>query len=124
MGPVRRVPRSVTAAVAMLLVVAASTIPTVSTHAAGPTRPPDGAIRAARNAWDRPTGDDPDRLIVTFRGGTSTLSRHSTLDAVGAAEISTRLPNVRMAVVRAKHGTGAKTLASLRADRRVERVSV
>ncbi|MFL5675621.1 MAG: S8 family serine peptidase [Chloroflexota bacterium] len=125
MGPVRRVPRSVTAAVAMLLVVAASTIPTVSTHAAGPTRPPDGAIRAARNAWDRPTGDDPDRLIVTFRGGTSTLSRHASLRAAGA--VSTSGPSVaidRTTVVDTEPGSRDATIAALRADPHVERVSV
>ena len=35
--------------------------------------PPIPRCRAARNAWDRPTGDDPDRLIVTFQPGTSTF---------------------------------------------------
>ncbi|HEX6868506.1 MAG TPA: S8 family peptidase, partial [Candidatus Limnocylindrales bacterium] len=93
--------------------------------AAGPTSAPDQDLRAARNAWDRPTGDDADRLIVRFRAGTSALSRQSTLRAAGTVSASgPAAPIGRTAVVQAERGAGRATMATLRASAAVERVSV
>src|SRR3954447_3872272 len=120
-GPVHR---SLGVAASFLLLVGAATLPAVPARAASPSGTTGHGLRATRNGWDRPTADDPDRLIVTFRPGTSAVSRRSSLHAAGAAEIAARLGNRRRAVVHAKPGMAAETIASLQADRRVARVSV
>ena len=70
----RHLERSFGVAAMVLALVAATASPT---SAAGPPSGPDPGLRAARDAWDRPTGDDPDRLLVRFRPGTATASRRS-----------------------------------------------
>src|SRR3954471_1349850 len=120
-GPVQR---SIGVAASLLVLVATTMLPAGPARAAGPSGATGHGFRPARNAWDRPTGDDPDRLIVTFRPGISTLSRRSSVQATGAAEVRGRRPSSRTEVIHAKPGTAARTIASLRADRRVERVSV
>src|SRR4051812_46356018 len=119
-GPVQR---SIAVAASLLVLVAATMLPAAPAQAAVPSGTGHG-FRPARNAWDHPTGDDPDRLIVTFRRGTSSVSRRSSVAATGASEVRGRRPSSRTEVIHAKPGTGARTIASLRADRRVERVSV
>src|SRR3954447_14556486 len=116
--------RSLGVAASLLVLVAATMLPAVPARAAGPSGTTGHGLRASRNAWDGPTADDPDRLIVTFRPGTSALSRRAALRTAGAAEIAGRLPHRRTAVVHARRGTATATIASLRADRRVARVSV
>ncbi|MFL5720723.1 MAG: S8 family peptidase [Chloroflexota bacterium] len=116
--------RSLGVAASLLVLVAATMLPAVPARAAGPSGTTGHGLRASRNAWDRPTADDPDRLIVTFRPGTSALSRRAALRAAGGTEMAGRLPNRRTAVVHARPGTATATIASLRADRRVARVSV
>ncbi|MFL5651558.1 MAG: S8 family peptidase [Chloroflexota bacterium] len=116
--------RSLGVAASLLVLVAATMLPAVPARAAGPSGTTGHGLRASRNAWDRPTADDPDRLIVTFRPGTSALSRRAALRAAGGTEMAGRLPNRRTAVVHARPGRATATIASLRADRRVARVSV
>ncbi|MFL5671321.1 MAG: S8 family peptidase [Chloroflexota bacterium] len=116
--------RSLGVAASLLVLVAATMLPAVPARAAGPSGTTGHGLRASRNAWDRPTADDPDRLIVTFRPGTSALSRRAALRAAGGTEMAGRLPNRRTAVVHARPGTATATIASLRADRRVARVGV
>src|SRR3954447_26361724 len=121
-GPVQR---SIGVAASLLVLVAATMLPAAPARAAVPSGTTGHGFRPARNAWDRPTGDDPDRLIVTFRGGTSTLSRHASLRAAGA--VSTSGPSVaidRTTVVDTEPGSRDATIAALRADPHVERVSV
>ncbi|MFL5670161.1 MAG: S8 family peptidase, partial [Chloroflexota bacterium] len=116
--------RSLGVAASLLVLVAATMLPAVPARAAGPSGTTGHGLRASRNAWDRPTADDPDRLIVTFRPGTSAVSRRAALRAAGGTEMAGRLPNRRTAVVHARPGRATATIASLRADRRVARVSV
>src|SRR3954466_13316209 len=118
-GPVQR---SIGVAASLLVLVAATMVPPGPARAAGPSGTTGHGFRPARNAWDRPTGDDPDRLIVTFRPGTSSVSRRSSVAATGASEVRGHRGSSRTAVVHGQPGTGARTIASLRADRRVERV--
>ncbi|MFL5646633.1 MAG: S8 family peptidase [Chloroflexota bacterium] len=116
--------RSLGVAASLLVLVAATMLPAVPARAAGPSGTTGHGLRASRNAWDRPTADDPDRLIVTFRPGTSALSRRAALRAAGGTEMAGRLPNRRTAVVHARPGRATATIASLRADRRVARVGI
>jgi len=119
MTPVRRAPRSLALAAVAFMVGSATALPAV---AASPPNGPDPDLRAARNAWDRPTGDDPGRLIVTFRPGTSTFSRQSSLMAAGAQRQA--VPIARTTVVDVPADAAAVTTAALEADPHVERVSV
>ena len=119
MTPARRVQRSFAVAAAVLVVAAAGAYPAI---AAGPPGITDPALRAARPAWDRPTGDDPGRLIVTFEPGTSTFSRQSSLMASGAGRQP--VPIARTTVVHAPPGAAASTMAALEADPHVQQVSV
>jgi len=118
MTPARHVQRSFAVAAALLL-VAATAVPAI---AAGPVGTGGPDLRAERNAWDRQTGDDPGRLIVTFRPSTSTLGRQSSLMAAGADRQP--VPIAQTTVVHVQDDQSAATMASLEADPRVKRVSV
>ncbi len=115
----RRVPRSFAVAAGLLFVAAVTALPAT---AANPTGTGDPDLRPARNAWDRQTGDDPGRLIVTFRPNTSTLGRQSSLTAAGATRRAA--PIDQTTVVDVPDNEAASTTATLEADPRVERVSV
>jgi subtilisin family serine protease len=119
MTPVRRAPRSLALAAVAFMVGSATALPAV---AAGPPSGSDPDLRAARNAWDRPLADDPGRLIVTFRPGTSTLSRQASLRAAGANRQS--VPIARTTVVVVPADRAAATTTALEEDPHVERVSV
>ncbi len=119
MTPVHHVQRPFAVAAALLFVAAATALPVT---AAGPTASPDPDLRAGRNAWDHPTGDDPGRLIVTFRPNTSTLGRQSSLMDAGATRQA--IPIGQTTVVDVPDDEAATTVATLEADPRVEQVSV
>ncbi|HEY8818553.1 MAG TPA: S8 family peptidase, partial [Candidatus Limnocylindrales bacterium] len=88
-------------------------------------QPPDAgpAPRPDRAAWDRPSGDDPDRLIVTFRPGTSPATGRSVIAHAGGAHIAD-VKGARTATLKAPTGRSAGTIADLRHDPHVLRVGV
>ncbi len=85
--------------------------------------PSTSTLRRGGPAWDRPTVDDPSRLIVTFRPGTTAAGRARTLQATGARE-TTKMPHTRAVALRAAPGRAKQLMASLRADPRVLHVSI
>jgi subtilisin family serine protease len=100
-------------------------------QAAGPQRGTP-APRPSRQAWDQPSQDDPSRLIVTFQPGTTAVARRSAIaTATAGTGVAADLPAARgilpagrSVTVRAPAGGSASTVAALRADPRVLRVSV
>ena len=92
------------------------------TQAAGPRADTSG-LRPGHLAWDRPSGDDPDRLIVSFRPGTSPAARRTAIATAGADRIG-ELPASRAVTLRAHPGRSAAAMATLRARPDVIRVSV
>ena len=80
-------------------------------------------MRHVGPAWQRPTADDPDRLIVTFRAGTTPAARGAAVRASGARQ-STKLPNSRSVALKAPTGHAQDVLAKLRADPDVLSASV
>ena len=117
MSPARSAHRPLAVAAAAL-VLAVTAVPA---HAAPPT--PSAALRHGGHAWERPTGDDPGRLIVTFKPGTSPAARATTMRATGAQQTTT-LPDPRSVAVRAPAGRENEVTATLRADPHVLQVSV
>ncbi len=111
---------SAAVAAALLIVFAGVAGPT---RAADPAGAPLDHLRPARSAWDRPSPDDPGRLIVTFRPGTPTLARRLAIAGAGA-DTTADLSASATVTVRARAGTAATALATLRADERVMRVGV
>ena len=122
MSRARPASRSVAVGAALLLVALAG----VPAQAAG--QPADASVlRPTRPAWDPVSEDDPSRLIVTFRAGTTAASRQSAIaTATAGTGRTTDLPatGTRAVKLRAPAGRSAATVAALRADRRVLRVSV
>jgi subtilisin family serine protease len=90
--------------------------------AADPARGPIDHPRPVRSAWDLPAADDPGRLIVTFRPGTSTPSRRAAL--VGAGTRADSDLGAATVTVDVRTGTAATALATLQADERVLRAGV
>ena len=72
-------------------------------------------LRHGGAAWDQPTGDDPSRLIVTFKPGTTPASRKTAMQTSGARQ-TTALPKTRSVAVHAPAGRGKEVAATLRAD--------
>ena len=123
MSRVRPASRSGVAGAALFLVVLAGADTPV--HAADPHG--STGLRPERPGWDRPSGDDPDRLIVTFKSGTTAAARRSAIaTATAGTGLSTDLPPspTHAVTLRAPAGKSAATIAALRADTRVLRVSV
>ncbi len=114
--PLRRA--SVVGIAALILTLAGG----LSARAADPPRAA-AAPRPERPAWDRPTGDDPDRLIVTFRSATTAGARRSSIANAGATHIAD-LAAGRVVALQAPTGRSTQTIAELRADPRVLRVDV
>ena len=106
---------------AAALIVLATAVGSV--QAASPRPVPLDQLRPARHAWDRPPADDPGRLIVTFRPGTSTRSRRAAIGGAGATTDADLGASLSVGV-RARSGTAATTLSTLQADERVLQVSV
>jgi subtilisin family serine protease len=120
MSGARATRHSIAIGAAALIVLAAVGAPA---QAANPARTPLDHLRPARPGWDLPVADDPGRLIVTFRPGTSTLSRRSAIAGAGATT-DADLAATPSVTVHARTGTAAVTLATLQADERVLRVGV
>ncbi len=118
MSRARPAHRSFAVAAAVLL-AALATIPAQAASPGAST----SALRRGGPAWDQPTGDDPSRLIVTFKPGTTPASRRTTLQASGARQ-TTKLPNTRSVALQAPAGRAKEVAATLRADPHVLRVSV
>ena len=70
-------------------------------------RAPPGAststLRRGGPAWDQPTGDDPSRLIVTFKPERRPPPAATTLQASGARQ-TTKLPDARSVALQAPAG--------------------
>ena len=79
--------------------------------------------RPDRAAWDRSRGDDPDRLIVTFRAGTAAATRRSSIARVGGTPINGRAAG-RIQALKAPTGRSTQTIAAMRADPSVVRIDV
>jgi subtilisin family serine protease len=118
MSPARSASRPFALAAAAVL-VAVTAVP------AGAASPNAGAsaLRHLGHAWDRPTADDPGRLIVTFRPGTTALGRTAALRPTGA-RATADLPGTSSVALRAVEGRERETVATLRADPRVLRVGI
>jgi subtilisin family serine protease len=107
------------AVAAAVLLAALTTIPAQS---ASPG-PSTSTLRRGGPAWDQPTADDPSRLIVTFKPGTTSAARMTTMNASGARQ-TTKLPHTRVMALRAPAGQTEEVVAALRADPHVMRVGV
>jgi len=108
-------------AVAAVAVVLASVI-AIPVQAASP-HPNTSMVRRGGHAWDQPAVDDPSRLIVTFRPGTTAAARTRAMQATGARQ-TTKLPHTRAVALTAPAGHANDVMATLRADPHVQRVSV
>ena len=106
---------------AAALIVLATAVGSV--QAASPRPVPLDQLRPARHAWDLPAAEDPGRLIVTFRPGTSTRSRRAAIGGAGATTDADLGASLSVGV-RARSGTAAATLSTLQADERVLQVSI
>ena len=118
MSPARSAYRPFAVAAAVLLAVVVA----IPVQAASPGRAAP-RLRDVGPAWEPPAADDADRLIVTFRAGTTPAARSSTVRATGARH-SRKLGNTRSLALRAPAGRAKETLAKLRADPDVLSVSV
>src|SRR4051794_7767693 len=87
-------------AVAAALVLA--TLITIPVQAASP-HPNTPTLRRGGHAWDKPAVDDPSRLIVTFRPGTTTADRTRAIKGTGARQ-TTKMPRSRTMAVKAPAG--------------------
>jgi subtilisin family serine protease len=110
--------RSVAIGAALILTALAG----VPAHAAAP-QASSAAPRPDRPAWDLPSLDDPNRLIVTFRPRTAARSREAAIAAAGTVRAKD-LGDNRAVAVRAARGDPATAAAALRADPHVLGVSV
>jgi subtilisin family serine protease len=117
MSPALSAYRPLAVAAAVLLAV----VTAIPAQAASPG-PAAPTVRHLGPAWQRPTADDPDSLIVTFRAGTTPAARSAAVRASGAHQSKTRL-NGRAVALRAT-GRANDAIASLRADPHVLSVSV
>ena len=110
MSPARSAyrPLSIAAAVHLAVVVL------IPAQAASPG-PATPTLRHVGPDWQRPTADDPDRLIVTFRAGTTPATRGAAVRASGAHQ-SINLPHSRSVALEAPAGHAQDVLAMLRAD--------
>ena len=106
---------------AAALIVLATAVGSV--QAASPRPVPLDQLRPARHAWDLPAAEDPGRLIVTFRPGTSTRSRRAAIGGAGATTDADLGASLSVGV-RARSGTAATTLSTLQADERVLQVGI
>ncbi|MEO8437633.1 MAG: S8 family serine peptidase [Chloroflexota bacterium] len=108
-----------------LAIAAAAILVAFSGVSAQAASPPSGspAVRPARSAWDQPLPDDPSRLIVTFKPGTTAAARRSAFAAAGADRIAD-LRHTTSVTLKARPGKSASTMATLRADKHVASVSV
>ena len=118
MSPARSAYRPFAVAAAVLLAV----VIVIPAQAASPG-PGTPRLRHVGPAWQRPTADDPDSLIVTFRPGTTPAARSSTVRATGT-RYSKNLPNTRSVALQAPTGHARDVLARLQADPDVLSVSV
>lgn len=118
MSRVRPTHRSMAIGAALMIALLSG----VPAQAAGPH---GSAVRplSVRPAWDRPSGDDPSRLIVTFRPGTSAAARKAAIATAGADPVAD-LPATRSVALHAHAGRSAAATAALRADAHVLRVSI
>ena len=82
MSPARSAYRPFAVAAAVLLAVVVA----IPAQAASPG-PGTPKLRHVGPAWQRPTADDPDGLIVTFRPGTTPAARSSTVRATGTRHV-------------------------------------
>ncbi len=118
MSRARPTHRPFTVAAAVLLAALTS----IPAQAAWPD-PSPSTLRRGGPAWDQPTVDDPSRLIVTFRPGTSSAARATAVQAAGARQTRV-VPRARSLAIQAPAGRTKAVVASLRADPQVLRVSV
>ena len=118
MSRARPAHRSFAVAAAVLL----TTLVAIPVQAASPGAS-TSTLRRGGAAWDQPSGDDPSRLIVTFKPGTTPASRKTTMQTSGARQ-TTAVPKTRSVAVHAPAGRGKEVAATLRADPHVLRVSV
>ncbi len=109
----------------LLAIAAAAILVALSGPPAQGASPHPGAPdpRPVRSAWDPAVPDDPSRLIVTFKPGTSAEARRSAFAAAGAARIAD-LPHTTSVTLKARPGRSESALAHLRADKHVSSVSV
>ncbi|MEP6639637.1 MAG: S8 family peptidase [Chloroflexota bacterium] len=114
-----RIPhRSIAVAAAAILIALGS----VPTQAADPN-PGSPAARSSRAAWDQALPDDPSRLIVTFRPGTTAAARRSAIVSAGADRVA-HVRHTTAVTLRVRPGRSTSALATLRADPHVVSVSI
>src|SRR5688572_13049151 len=107
------------AVAAAVLLAALTTIPAQAASPGAST----STLRRGGPAWDQPTGDDPSRLIVTFKQGASAAARANAVQATGARETK-KLPHSKTVALQAPAGRAQEVAATLRADPHVLRVGV
>ncbi len=118
MSPARSAYRPFAVATAVIL----ATLITIPAQAASP-HPNTSTFVRGGHAWDQPAVDDPSRLIVTFRPGTTAADRTRAMQATGARQ-TTKLPHSRVVAIQAPAGRGNDVMTTLRADAHVQRVSI
>ena len=122
MSPARPAHRSVAVGAALIVTIFGTQSAVAPARAVGP-QADTSQLRANRSAWDQPSLDDPSRLIVTFRPGTTAVARLTAIGLAGADRLG-ELPGTRAVTVHARPGRSAAAMTALKADPHVLRVSV